>query len=136
MTQNGSAAYVYDGENRIKTTASVTYTYDGDGNRVEKSSGALYWGGDKAGALAESDLSGNIQHEYIFFNGKRLARLDLPSTSPHYYFLNHLGTTSVVTNSTGTCEQDMDYYPFGGEQNELLSDSLAALFVQRQRKGR
>ena len=44
------------------TTAGVTYTYDGDGNRVKKSSGTLYWG---TGPLAESSLEGTVQAEYI-----------------------------------------------------------------------
>jgi hypothetical protein len=64
----------YDGENRIKTTAGVTYTYDGDGNRVKKSSGKLYWYGSGSVILDESDATGNITNEYIFFGGKRLAR--------------------------------------------------------------
>jgi RHS repeat-associated protein len=35
----------------------------------------------------------------------------------HYYFASHLGSTSVVTNSTGTTplDEDIDYYPYGGE---------------------
>jgi RHS repeat-associated protein len=35
----------------------------------------------------------------------------------HYYFASHLGSSSVVTNSTGTTplDEDIDYYPYGGE---------------------
>jgi hypothetical protein len=36
--------YSYDAENRLATAGGVTYTYDGDGNRVMKSGGTLYWG--------------------------------------------------------------------------------------------
>lgn len=36
---SASGQYVYDPENRIQTTAGVTYTYDADGDRVEKSGG-------------------------------------------------------------------------------------------------
>ena len=46
--------------------------------RVEKASGTsaykLYWFGLNSEPLAESDASGNITDEYIFFNGKRIAR--------------------------------------------------------------
>jgi len=45
---NGSATYIYDQENRISSTAGMTYAYDANGNRVEKSrgsTGALYWYG-------------------------------------------------------------------------------------------
>jgi len=37
--------YVYDGENRITTAGGVSYTYDADGRRVQKSSGTNYWYG-------------------------------------------------------------------------------------------
>jgi RHS repeat-associated protein len=99
----------------------VTYTYDGDGNRVKKSNGTLYWG---AGPLAESDLSGTVQREYTYFNGGRVARLDLSNSSVHYYFSNHLGSTSVVTNATGSTpfDEDLDYYPYGGEVASSLEN--------------
>jgi hypothetical protein len=56
--------------------------YDGDGKRVKKSIGSmgtLYWTGVSSDALAESDLSGNINAEYMFFAGMRIARRDVPS---------------------------------------------------------
>jgi RHS repeat-associated protein len=37
----------------------------------------------------------------------------------HYYFSDHLGSHSVIENATGTaCEQDIDYYPYGGQEND------------------
>jgi RHS repeat-associated protein len=118
MTQDGQGHFpVYDAENRIKTVAGVNYTYDGDGRRVKKDSGKLYWTGSGSDPLAESDLSGTINEEYVFFNSKRIARVDLPSGTVHYYFSDHLGSASVVTNATGTTiEQESDYYPYGGER--------------------
>ena len=41
---NNATTILYDQENRILTDAGVTYTYNGDGERVAKSSGELYWG--------------------------------------------------------------------------------------------
>lgn len=52
---------------------AVNYTYDGDGNRLEKSSGTMYWYGSGTEILDESDTSGNINAEYVFFGGKRVA---------------------------------------------------------------
>ncbi|MDP9267984.1 MAG: hypothetical protein M3P27_06610 [Acidobacteriota bacterium] len=102
----------YDAENRILTASGVTYTYDGDGVRVKKSSGKLYWS-----SLTESDLSGNATADYVFFGGRRIARVDLPSGTVHYYFTDHLGSANVVTNAIGTTiEQESDYYPYGGER--------------------
>jgi RHS repeat-associated protein len=121
MTSNGGANYTYDAESRLLTAGGVTYTYDGDGNRVMKSSGTIYWGG----ALAESDLTGANWKEYIFFGGQRIARQDgSSSTTAHYFFANHLGSTSVVTNSTGAppFDEDLDYYPYGGLASGTSSD--------------
>ena len=73
MLNDGAHAYGYNAESEIKSAAGVTYTYDGDGNRVEKSSGKAYWYGAGTEILDESDLSGNITNEYVFFGGKRIA---------------------------------------------------------------
>jgi RHS repeat-associated protein len=109
----------YDAENRVITAGGVTYTYDGDGQRVRKSNGKLYWG-----LFAESDLSGSITAEFIFFGGKRIARLDLPSATVHYFFSDHLGSSTVVTNADGTTiQEESDYYPFGKER--VITHTLA-----------
>ena len=138
---NGSATYVYDAENRLIATAGTSYIYDGEGERVEKctegttpgtcssgATGTLYWRGTGSETLAETDLAGNEQEEYLFFNGQRIARRDVNSlgatVAVHYYFSDHLGSHGVVENATGTaCEQDIDYYPYGGQQNDYCSGS-------------
>jgi RHS repeat-associated protein len=115
-----SATYTYDQENRLSSTAGTSYTYDGNGERLLKSNtstGAAvkrYWsmGGN---TLAESDGSGILTAEYIYFGGKRIARIDLPANTVHYYLSDHLGSTSVVVSAAGTVEEESDYYPFGTE---------------------
>jgi YD repeat-containing protein len=79
--RNDSAyQYFYDAENRVcsasgtSCTTGTVYTYDGDGRRVEKSSGTIYWYDTGNSVLDETDLNGNLKNEYIFFNGKRIAR--------------------------------------------------------------
>jgi RHS repeat-associated protein len=51
----------------------------------------------------------------VFFNGKRVARVDMPGNSPKYYFEDHLGSTDIVTNPTGGIVEESDYVPYGGE---------------------
>src|SRR5262249_19648585 len=76
--------YSYDQENRITCAGGYNYTYDADGNRVKKSTGAnpatgtLYWY-MSPGIVAESDLNGVLQSEYVFFVGERVARRDFPA---------------------------------------------------------
>jgi RHS repeat-associated protein len=123
LRDNNNLNYVYDVENRISSTAGFTYVYDGDGNRVKKSNGAtgtLYWYASP-GIIAESDLSGNIQHEYVFFGGERIARKDA-GNQIFYYFSDHLKTASVVTDATGNVKNESDYYPWGGELQYANND--------------
>jgi RHS repeat-associated protein len=115
-----SATYTYDQENRLSSTAGMSYTYDGNGERVLKSNSSTgsptkrYWsmGGN---TLAEDDGSGNLTAEYIYFGDKRVARIDLPANTVHYYLSDHLGSTSLVANAAGAIEEESDYYPFGTE---------------------
>jgi len=104
----------YDAENRLRVYSNLAFDYDAEGRRVQKSDGTLYWYGPSDEVLDETDLSGNLKNEYVFFGGKRTARMD--SSGVHYYFADHLGSADVVTNATGSAiEEESDFYPFGGE---------------------
>jgi len=66
--------------------------------------------------LAESDLSGNITGEYIYFAGKRIARRDAASGNVYYFFQDHLESTRVIADQNGATVRESDYYAFGGER--------------------
>jgi RHS repeat-associated protein len=129
LTQNGSVNYVYDAENRLAwSNTGYDYVYDGDGSRVVKctssaqsnscptgSTGTLYWRPGGGDTISETNLAGTNLEEYIFFNGRRVARRDVSTNTVHYYFSDHLGSASAVTNATGSSlDENLDYYPFGG----------------------
>jgi len=136
MRDNNRTNHTCNQKNRITGAASYTYTVvcpelprrrNADGNRVEKSNGStgtIYWY-MSPGIVAESDLSGNLKSEYVFFKGERVARKDFTGTTTpvSYYFSDHLKTASVITNSAGTITEDEDYYPWGGELQSVNSDS-------------
>jgi hypothetical protein len=42
---DGTNTYAWNAESQIKTAAGVNDTYDGDGDRVQKSNGKIYWYG-------------------------------------------------------------------------------------------
>lgn len=129
----GGLTMVYDAENRMTSTAGVTYTHDGDGKRVAKSNGKLYWYGMSADALVETDASGNNPTEYIFFGGKRIARRDSSGTV-FYYFGDHLGTSrSIVQAGQSSPCYDADYYPFGGERVVTDTCPQAYKFTGKER---
>jgi RHS repeat-associated protein len=146
VTSDGINTYQYDPENRISVVSNgeAAYTYDGDGQRVTKSlwggsSGTIYWYGTHGEVLAESDLSGNITAEYVYFNGKRLARTDNPTDfeTAHlrYYISDHLGSTDMVMDETfSNVLEDMDYYPYGGVAHDGgLGDLNHYFFTGKER---
>jgi RHS repeat-associated protein len=114
LLNDGLNSYTYDPEGHTVTGAGVTYYYDGDGKRVLKSSGTRYWYGMGSDPLDESDAIGNVT-EYVFFDGKRIARRD-PSGNIFYYFADHLGTSRAILQAgqTAPC-YDQDFYPYGRE---------------------
>jgi RHS repeat-associated protein len=113
----------YDAENRPYSAGGVTYYYDGVGERIAKSSGKLYFFGTGSAPVVETDSSGNITAEFVFFNGKRTARRDANGTI-HYYFADHLGSANVIANATGTTiESESDFYPYGGER-VVVADTI------------
>src|SRR6478752_1333411 len=138
MTFNATAptqTYSYDQENRLTGAAGYAYTYDGDGNRVRKSNGStgiLYWY-MTLGIVGESDLSGNLTDEYVFFNGERVARKS--TNGVFYYFSDHLKTASVVTDSLGNIKSESDFYPWGGELQFVNNDTNHYRFTGKERDG-
>jgi RHS repeat-associated protein len=114
LTNDGSNSYVYNAENQLKTTAGVNYTYDGKRIRTAKSSGILYWPGSDGTLLAESDTSGNITHEYVYFAGRKIARRE-SSGAVYYYFADRLHSSRAMTDNNGNIQQASVYYPYGGE---------------------
>jgi len=136
MTQNGSAAYTYNAEGRLKTAGGATYTYDGDGQRIQKAAPAvtLYWYGATGSVLDETLSAGALVSEYVFFNGKRIARRDADN-SVKYYFADNLGSASVITNATGAMPplEESDYYPYGGEMPITNTDPNHYKFTGKER---
>jgi RHS repeat-associated protein len=130
---------LYDAENRIASVTqggtTTAYVYDAEGNRLKKStntSGTLYWY-MLPGIVAESDLSGNLKSEYVFFSGRRIARRDYPGGAVSYYFSDHLKTTGIITDAQGNVKSDSDYYPWGGELQFVVSDSNHYKFTGKER---
>jgi len=124
---------VFDAESRLVAEAGVLYSYDADGQRMEKSNGTFYWYGAGGEVLAESDLNGNINEEYIFFGGARMARVDRPSGTVHYYFGDHLGSASVITDAVGNIQEQYFYYPYGGLVAQIGSDPNHYKFTGKER---
>jgi RHS repeat-associated protein len=133
MNDGMGHAFTYDAENRLATAGGVTYTYDGDGKRVMKSSGTIYWTGVGSDALGESNLSGTMAEEYVFLNGRRLLRMDRPSGTIRVYFSDTVGSARILTDFDGNLHEQSDYYPYGGEIVVSGSDPNHYKFTGKER---
>jgi RHS repeat-associated protein len=139
VTGDGTLDYSYDLENRMtKFIGSTTdiYSYDGDSQRVKKNVGAvtLYWYGAAGNVLDETNGTGTLVSEYIYFDGRRVARRDADN-SVKYYFSDNLGSASVITNSAGAMPPlaESDYYPYGGEIPITTGDANHYKFTGKER---
>jgi YD repeat-containing protein len=130
-TYDGTNNYTWDAENRLSSGAVVTYTYDGLGRRVSKSSGTFYWYDAQGHLLAETTTAGGLVYEYIYFAGRRIARRDSSSTI-RYYFNDKANTNRVFTDATGVVKQMSDYYPYGGEHVIVGSETSPFKFNGKQ----
>ncbi len=144
---DGLYSYTYDAEGHQISAAGVNYIYDGDGQRVEKANGTIYWYGTGGEVLTESALDGSSPVDYIYFGGRRLARVT--SSAVYYYFGDHLDSARVVVQAganascyegdfepygrehvvTGTCSQ---HYKFTGKERdtETQNDYFPARFLE------
>ncbi len=110
-------SYTWNAESQMKSAAGVTYTYDGDGHRVSKVGSKLYWYGASGQILAETDASGNLLTEYVFFGGKRIAGVRPgDGNGPYYYIEDFLGSDGLTYQNGVPC-YDADFTPYGGERS-------------------
>src|SRR5262249_27109786 len=121
MTNDNTNTLVYDGENRsvsaTNSSASGTYTYDGNGLRVKKVSGSttpvtIFSGSKVIAEYNNGAAPSSPTNEYIYSGGQIVALIQSGAT--HYFHNDHLSirfrtdTTGAVTDQRGT-------YPFGDQ---------------------
>ena len=116
LTNDGLYSYTYDAESEITTANGVTYTYDGNRMRVAKSSAPLYWRDINANTIAQTALNGTNQAEFVFFGGRRVARVNANGLV-YYYQADQIGSTRSMTNSSGVRCYDADFPPYGTENS-------------------
>ncbi len=114
----GSDSYelIYDADNRLvavekNQTTVGEYTYDGDGNRVKSVAGGVttYYIGNTYEWRVET--SGSTGVEYYYAGSQRVAMR--VGTTLSYLFGDHLGSTSITTDASGSLSGELRYLPFG-----------------------
>ena len=83
-------------------------------------------------AMLGTDLTSDNAAGHSFFGGKRIAQREAGG-AVFYYFADHLGSSRVVTDATGTILDDSDYYPFGGERAVASGSGNTYKFTGKER---
>lgn len=98
--------------NAIPTTA--TFIYDGDGGRVKKIVGTTTT--RYLSKLYECETTGanTSCSRFIWAGDTRIATVSVTNGTVHYWHGDHLGSSSVITDSTGAKVQALTYQPHGG----------------------
>ena len=126
MLSDGLRSYAWNADNMPTSItmggATTSFVYDGLGRRVKKSgpSGTTLYIGDLY------EISGGIPVSYVFANGQRLAMIRSAAAplDKLYYHQDHLGSTGLVTDSSGNVVEQIFYKPFGGTVADTGSLSL------------
>jgi RHS repeat-associated protein len=114
VTYDTSVHMTYDAEGHMNPTTGTTYTYDGDGRRVKKSDGTVYWVDDQLRPISVGTTSGSITRDYVFLGQQRIAFVPISTGNPYYYLSDNLGSAAVVASGDGKAIQwEADYFPFG-----------------------
>jgi RHS repeat-associated protein len=131
----GGRTFAYDLANRLVSTtsgsATTTYRYDGDGMRLEATTGsqgsqktAYLW--DPNGRLpelaVERDGSGALLRRYVY--GLSRISMTTPAGS-FYYHYDNVGSVTNVTSSSAKTQWTELYEPFGAVRTETKNDGTA-----------
>lgn len=95
--------------------------YDGDGGRVKKIAGTTTT--RYIGKLYECDNTSCTR--FIFAGNVRIATVAVNTGAIHYWHQDHLGSSSVITDNTGTLVQTLAYYPYGATRTNQSSANPA-----------
>ncbi|MFL5962076.1 MAG: DUF6531 domain-containing protein [Gaiellaceae bacterium] len=134
-TSAGSRAFTYDLANRVSTTTALgtttSYSYDGDGNRLEASTGTggsqrtdYLWDVNNPLAEIAREQDGNANLIRRFEYGNSRISMTTP-TDTFYFHYDASEDVSNVTSSNGTPEWSYTYEPFGGTRTATQQDPNA-----------
>ncbi|MDD4980038.1 MAG: SpvB/TcaC N-terminal domain-containing protein [Candidatus Omnitrophica bacterium] len=135
LISKGSEQYQYDAENRLtqvnESGIITSFVYDGDGGRVVKT---LTTNDQRLtttyiGSLFEIDSDGTTR-KHIFAGSNRVCTLTTNGQrlTTNYYHSDHLGSSSVISDSQGKATQTNSYKPYGGVAKVQGSDTAKYKF--------
>lgn len=137
----GSRTFTYDLANRLSATTAgsttITYTYDGDGKRLQASSGTqassktnYLWDPNAQLPLLVREADGKdvLLRRYVY--GADLVSMTT-GAGTLYYHDDGLGSVANLTSSTGSAQWTYAYEPFGSIRTEVRNDPSAPTNLMR-----
>ena len=123
----GGKSFAYDSENRLKSmnAGAVTLLYDGDGNRVARTSSGVttrYLVDDLNptgyAQVMEEIVNGSVQREYTY-GLQRISQNQVVNSvwTPSFYGYDGMGNVRQLTDSAGVITDKYDYDAFGNKLN-------------------
>jgi RHS repeat-associated protein len=116
MTHRGTQTLTWDVENRVKeVTGGAHFEYDGDGNRIKKTEGG------QTTVYINRYYEKNITTAEIttsYYLGSKLIA-QRKGTTLNYVLQDHLGSTSVTTDSSGAATATIKYCAFGATRSTI-----------------
>ena len=115
LTAYGTSTYTWNYRNQLTRagtgSATSSYGYDYQGNRVSMTSGGITT--KYANRLYSTNGATTTKH--IFVGDTLIATVERvgTATTTHIIHTDHLGGTNVVTDANGDMVQTIDYYPYG-----------------------
>ena len=112
-------------------TTVATYTYDGQGLRMSKTTGGATtnytWDGQRKQQMLLQAKTGTTLTSYIYANGVPIEQVSGTTT----YWLHHdqLGSTRLMTDGSGTSAATFTYDPFGNTVSSTGTASTALLYA-------
>src|SRR6516165_389415 len=140
-----TTTYVWDYANRLTAlgvgNATTSYSYDALGNRVLQTGTSTTWIYPFKWVSVASSTGSGAQFatttDYVFNGDSLVATIDQETASgnatgtpaTHYIHPDHLGSTNVVTNASGTVEQTLDYFPYGATRISAGQNATSRQYI-------
>ena len=137
--QNGSRSITYNADNMPVTvshtkgtvTKAMDLTYDGNGTRAIKEvlgGATTYYVG---GHFQVKDTGTSTETtRFIFAGNLRVAQIKNGVT--HFFHKDHLGSSTVMSNDTGTTLETTEYLPYGGQRSHTGTDTSNYKFTDQE----
>ncbi|MFA4835693.1 MAG: RHS repeat-associated core domain-containing protein [Dehalococcoidia bacterium] len=129
MTDRNGQTITWDVENKPASVttggSTATFVYDGDGNRIKKTEAGettLY-----VNQYYDKNLTTSEVTTHYYLGGKEIAFRK--GTTLEYLHTDHLGSTSVTSNSSGAVIDTVKYFPFGGTRSSTAPLDTDKLFT-------